>query len=205
MTEEMCEYISDHIDTAEARSVWQYKDKANWDAGREIYAQRIQILEDILERIILERSVSDSVGVQLELLAADYNLERLPNESDTDLRQRLIVKINTLLSSAQMPVLIASLGRSAGGRKTSIKQVFPIKLLAWIFVDDFSELTAEELSRINNTMQEIKAAGVGLDVGLQLNDVGFLFSDTLTAGENERGFAVTIGGTDGGAFSKLIE
>jgi len=63
MTEEMYTPETDHIEKAKARSVWQYKDKTNWDAGREISAQRIQILEDILWRILTETSLSDSAGV----------------------------------------------------------------------------------------------------------------------------------------------
>lgn len=204
MTEEMYTPITDHIEQAKARSVWQYKDKQNWDAGREIYAQRIQILEDTLWKLLTERALSSSVGVQLDLFAADYNIERLSGELDEDLRVRVRIKINLLRSSGQTSVLIFNLNSIASPRQTSLKQIFPLKILCWIFVDDFSEISADELERINNVMQEVKAAGVGLEVNLQLNNTGFLFSFTLSPGTAGRGFATTIGGTDGGAFAELI-
>lgn len=204
MTEEMYAPIDNHIEQAKGRSVWQYKDKANWDAGREIWAQRIQILEDVLWKLLTERSLTNSVGVQLDLYLADYGLERLPGESDEDFRARGRVEINLLRSAGQHPVLVFNLNRLVDGRQTSIKQIFPLKILAWIFVDDFGDLSAGELARIDNVMQEVKAAGVGLDIGLQLNSGAFIVSDNPSGGPAGQGVATILSGDDGGAFVKSI-
>ncbi len=198
------ETITNHVEIAAGRQVWQYKAKENWDNILEAHVSRLQILEDLLAQLRDERGLSGSVGVQLDLLGADYNLTRAQGESDADFRVRIGTGISLLKDSGQTPVLIVSLNRLVAPRATSLKQVFPLKILMWIFVDDFSEISADELARINDSMQQVKAAGVGLEISLQLNDVGFQFSDSLLPGAAGRGFATTIGGTDGGAFSKLI-
>ena len=204
MSEEMYAPIDDHIEQAKGRAVWQYKDKPNWDAGREIYAQRIQILEDILGKLLTERSLSAAVGVQLDRYAADYNLERLPGESDEDFRSRIRVEINLLRSAGQHPILVFNLNRLVAPRQTSIRQIFPLKILAWIFVDDFGDFTAEELARIDSVMQDVKAAGVNLEIGLQLNNNAFIVSDNPSGGAAGQGVATLPDGSDGGAFVKSI-
>lgn len=203
MTEEMYEPISDHVEQAKNRAVWQYKEKPNWDALHEIHIQRIQILEDINNRLLVEQSLSNSVGVQLDLLAADYGLLR-EGRSDEDFRAALRTQINLLYSAGQVNVLLFNLQRLVNDRQVSLNQIFPLALLMWIFVDDFGDITSEEAARINAVMQEIKAAGVRLDIGLQLNATAFIVSDNPAGGPAGQGVATLPDGSDGGAFVKSV-
>lgn len=202
MISEMYEPINDHVDQAKARAVWQYKGKANWDALHEIHIQRIQILEDINNRLLVEQSLSNSVGVQLDLFAADYDLFR-EGKSDDDFMVEIRTKINLLRSAGQVNVLLFNLGRLAAGRLVALRQIFPLALLMWILVDDFGDISAEEASRINAAMQEIKAAGVGLEIGLQLNNA-FIAAPTILGGAAGEGAATVLDGSDGGAFVKSL-
>lgn len=203
MIEEMYEPIDDHVDQAKGRAVWQYKGKPNWDALHEIHIQRIQILEDLNSRLLIEQSLSNAVGVQLDLFAADYGLTR-NGLSDEDFRVEIRTKINLLRSSGQVNVLLFNLQRLVDDRQVFLQQIFPLTLLMWIFVDDFGDISSEEANRIDAAMQEIKAAGVGLEIGLQLNASAFIVSDNPLGGPAGQGVATLLDGSDGGAFVKSI-
>jgi hypothetical protein len=204
MTAEMYTKIDNHVEIAKARQVYQYKNLPNWENLLTIHVERLQYLENVYYQLLTERSLSTAVGVQLDLLGLDYNLTRNASESDEDFRARIGVEISALQSFGQVSVLNTNLLRLVAPRAISLKQIFPLKILMWIFVDDVNEFTTEEEERIERTMQEVKAAGVGLEVFTQLS-AGFQFSSTLLSGDPNRGFATTIGGTDGGAFAKIIE
>ncbi len=203
MTEEMIQPINDHVDQAKNRAVWQYKGKTNWDALTEVHAERIQVLEDVLEQILKERALSSSVGVQLDRFGADYNIFR-EGQNDDDFRARINIGINLLRSSGQVNSLLVNLQRLVGTRQIAIQQIFPLTLLMWIFVDDFGEISGDQLNRINLTMQSVKAAGVGLEVGLQLIGNAFIVSDSPSGGAAGEGVATLPDGSDGGAFVKSI-
>lgn len=204
MTEQMYAKITDHVEQAKGRAVWQYKGKTNWDAGREIWATRIQNIENVLFQMLGERSISTSVGIQLDRLAANYNVVRDQGESDADLRTRLQVEISLIRSSGQVPVLNFNLSRLVSPRSIFMRQIFPLTILMCIYVDDFSEIPADELDRINNVMQSVKAAGVRLDIGLHLNSPTFIVSQHLLNGNAGEGVATLPDGSDGGAFVKSI-
>jgi len=205
MTEEMYEPIDDHVDQAKGRAVWQYKGKTNWDALHEIHVQRIQVLEDLNNRLLVEQSLSNAVGVQLDLFAADYDILR-EGKSDEDFRVEIRTKLNLLRSSGQVNVLLFNLQRlvNHGALPVALRQVFPLTVLMWCFVNDFGDITSEEAARVNTAMQEIKAAGVKLEIGLQLNASAFIVSDNPSGGPAGQGVATLLDGSDGGAFVKSI-
>ena len=203
MIAEMYETIDDHVDQAKSRAVWQYKGKPNWDALHEIHIQRIQILEDLNNRLLVEQSLTNSVGVQLDLFGADYDVFR-EGRNDDDFRVAIQVKLNLLRSSGQVNILLFNLKRMTNNRPVAIQQVFPLLLLMWIFVDDFNDITSEEADVINTAMQEIKAAGVKLEIGIQLNTSAFIVSDNPAGGPAGQGVATLLDGSDGGAFVKSL-
>jgi len=203
MTEVMILPITDYVDAAQDRAVWQYKNKENWDALTEVHVERIQVLEDVLERLLNERSLTNSVGVQLDRFGADFNVSREGNNDD-DFRLKIRIEINLSRSAGQVNVLLFNLARLVEPRAVALQQIFPLFILMWIFVNDFSEFSVSDLDMINLTMQAIKAAGVGLEVGLQLIGNAFIVSDNPSGGAAGEGVATLIDGSDGGAFVKSI-
>ena len=204
MTDEMYDEINDHVEIALGRQVYQYKEGVNWNKLIQSHVDRYQIQENVQFQLLTERDLTNAVGVQLELLGADYKLTRDGSESDEDFRARIRVEISLLRGNGQVPVLIFSLQRLVEPRAISLNQIFPLKILMWIFVDDFNEITQDEIDRINLTMEDVKAAGVGLDVGLQLNNNVFKVAPTALGGAAGEGVATLIDGSDGGAFVKSI-
>lgn len=200
----MYEKKTDYIEQSKELSVWQYKDKTNWDASREIWAQRIQILEDALHEMLTKRALSTSEGVQLDLWGSNYGLTRNTGETDSEFRTRIIVELNALKSIGQVSSLNFNLARLVFPRAIALRQIFPLHVLMWIFVDDFSEISEADLQTIDNVMQKIKAAGVRLDIGLQLNTPSFTVTDNPVNGASGEGVATLIDGSDGGAFVKSI-
>lgn len=203
MTEQY-EKIDDHVERAQGRLPWQYKGKTNWNNWIQIYVERIQFLENVYHDLLTKRNLSLSEGVQLDLLAADYALIRESGESDDDLRVRIQVEIDLLNNFGQVESLIFNLNRLVFPTPTSLKQVFPLHLLMWIFVGDFGDITTDEAERINDTMQSVKAAGVGLEIGLQLTGSAFIVAPSIAGGLTGEGVATTLAGTDGGAFVKSL-
>lgn len=204
MTAEMYEKKTDYIETSKDLAVWQYRDKTNWDAGREIWAQRIQILEDILHEMLNKRALSTSEGVQLDLWGSNYGLTRNENETDAEFRTRILVELSALKSIGQVSSLNFNLSRLVSPRAIALRQIFPLHVLMWIFVDDFSEIPEEDLRTIDTVMQSIHAAGVRLDIGLQLNTSTFTVTDNPLNGTSGEGVATLADGSDGGAFVKSI-
>lgn len=204
MTAEMYEKKTDYIELSKDLAVWQYKDKTNWDAGREIWAQRIQILEDTLYEMLNKRALSTSEGVQLDLWGSNYGLTRNENETDAEFRTRILVELSALKSIGQVSSLNFNLARLVSPRAIALRQIFPLHVLMWIFVDDFSEIPEEDLQTIDTVMQSIHAAGVRLDIGLQLNTSTFTVTDNPLNGTSGEGVATLADGSDGGAFVKSI-
>jgi len=202
--EEMIQPIDDHVDQAQDRAVWQYKGKANWDALTEIHVERMQVLEDVLQQMLVDRSLRNSEGVQLDRFGADYSVTRLPGESDASYRQQIFIKINLLRSAGLVDDLVVNIQTIVNPRSVALQQVFPLLILITVFVDDFGEISTELAERVNETMQTLKAAGVGLEVGLQLNSSAFIVSDNPAGGNPGEGVATLLDGSDGGAFVKSL-
>jgi hypothetical protein len=204
MTSEMYTKVDNHVEQAQGRAVWQYKDQEGWDKWLEIHVERTQFLENVYYDLLTKRDLTNATGEQLRLLGLDYDLTQLLNEGEEDFRARIRVEISLLKSSGQVPVLNFNLSRLVTPRAISLKQIFPLKILMWIFVDTFEDFTEEELNRIHTTMDDVKAAGVGLDIGLQLNNNSFIVSDNPAGGDVGEGVATLPDGSNGGAFIKTV-
>jgi len=195
--------VDTHVQDAKGRAVWQYKNKSEWDALTEIHAERMQVLENVLEQILIERSLTRSIGVQLDRYGADFKVFR-EGDNDEDFRLRIRVTINILKSFGEVNSLLFNLERLVFPRTVSLNQVFPLLILMFVSVTDFGEISDEALAMVDKTMQLIKAAGVGLEIGLQLVGNAFIVSDNPSGGAAGEGVATLIDGSDGGAFVKSI-
>lgn len=204
MPEEFYTKIDNHAEIAKGRQVYQYKGKENWEKLLTVHVGRLQNIEDVLHDMLTRRNLTNGAGVLLDLEGADLLLTRNPGESDADFLARIQVEINLLKGFGQTPVLISNLTRLIQPLTHSLKQIFPLKILMWIFVDDFGDLTPEEIARIDLVMQDVKAAGVGLEIGLQLIGNAFIVSDNPAGGPAGQGAATLPDGSDGGAFVKSL-
>jgi hypothetical protein len=201
----MYEQIDEHTEQAQGREIWQYKNKANWDALTVIEADRTQLIEDVLYQILTERNLEDMVGVQIDKFAEYVNLER-GNLNDTDFKARIRLEINTLHSAGQVDILLSNLESLSGLEVADMRllQIFPLTLFIYMLVDAYDDLTPEQLLTINIVMQNIRIAGCSLQIGLQLKSSAFILSDNPAGGPAGTGFATLPDGSDGGNFTRNI-
>lgn len=202
MTKEMFQKIDDHESEIKARSVWQYKGKEYFDKLRQAYAERTQQYEDIIWQMMVERALSSARGVNLERLGEFYLVER-QGLSDGLYRNLIITVRNRFQAAGQNEILLASLRLLSANNNVSLTQVFPATVLMRIFVDDFGD--SPNPIELNIVMQAIKAAGVKLHIGEQLNAPSFVFSDNVAGGDAGHGFSEFADGAGGGAFANILQ
>ncbi len=202
MTKEMYEKIEDHDSEIKARSVWQYKGKEYFDKLRQAYAERTQEYEDIIWRLLLERALSNARGVNLDRRGEFFLVER-QGLADGLYRNLIFTIRNRFQAAGQIEILLASLRLMAANNNVSLTQVFPAAILTHIFVDNFGDTFNP--GELNIVMQAIKAAGVRLVIGEQLNSSAFIFSDNPAGGNPGEGFSEFSDGTGGGAFPHILD
>lgn len=199
---EMYEKITTHSEDAKKRQVWQFENKQNFDDLIDIHASRIQILEDILWELLTLRAISTGSGIQLDLLAEILDLER-NGKTDADFKAELFSSLSLKRKAGQVNVLIDTLKLLANNDNVVLIQAFPGHVIMHILVDDFTDIDDQDI--IAKSMDKIKAGGINLDVGLQLNSGSFFFSDSLIGGGAGEGFATLLDGSDGGIFARMLE
>lgn len=198
---EMYDQILTHSDDAKNRQVWQYKGKENLDKIIEIHAERIQLLENVLYEVLTKRAISTGSGEQLDRLGEFLDVPR-DGVSDGVYRINLSSAASKLRKAGQVEILLDTLRAVTEIDDVSLLQVFPASLLMHVFVDDFTDIENQET--VNTQMQKVKAAGINLDIGLQLNSSVFRFSDSLLGGTAGEGFATTTTSEDGGTFARIF-
>lgn len=192
--------ITTHEDDAKDRQVWQYEDADNFNSLIEIHANRMQLIENALWDLLRLRAISTATGTQLDRVGEYYQVLR-SGDTDTVYRSRIISEINRVQKAGQVEIMLSSLRSLSGQDDVTLIQVFPCALLMHILVDDISDVTNQDT--ILNTMDGVKAAGVSLDIGLQVSNP-FVFSNSPLGGATGTGFSTVADGTGGGVFSPLL-
>ena len=88
--------ISTHVADAKDRLIEQYRDAEklpNFHALIEIFAQRFQGVENILEYWNKNVSIFDAIGIQLDKLGTIVGLARVSGQTDEQYRALLFIKI----------------------------------------------------------------------------------------------------------------
>jgi hypothetical protein len=92
----MIGHITDHIEQAKARLIWQWKDKRNLVAVVSAINAQVQALEDTLQEI-LALNVETAGGVNLDVIGAIVGVERA-GRLDVDYRK--IVKVQIIANKS---------------------------------------------------------------------------------------------------------
>ena len=200
----MITQITDHTDQAQERMVKRFKDKERIDKIIKIRVDRIQLLENILIRLLGERALSTAVGVQLDGIGELYG-ESGDRNNRTDEEYRAFLKVlpAKLRDAGQHEVLIQAYANLTNAIRIEHEYFYPRALALHAVLADVDSLTNE--SDINSQMQAIRAQGVRLDLGTIQESENFLFSSS-TNGDvpMNSGFSSLADGSDGGKFYKLI-
>jgi hypothetical protein len=198
------EPITDNVEAAQARQVQRWKGKINIDKILKIRANRIQLLEDVLNQMINQRALSTASGVQLDGIGEFYGAQGARgNRSDDEYRAFLQVLPAKLRQAGQHEILIQALVNLTGASKIETDYFWPRAMALYALVPDVDALTNE--SDINREMQAIRAQGIRLDIGLKQASGSFVFSSSPSGGvPSGSGFATLADGSDGGKFIKKI-
>ncbi len=195
------EIITTHSDDAKDRQVWQYEESDNFNKLIEIHAERMQILENALYDLLRFRAISTASGIQLDRLG-EYYLVTRDGDSDNGYRSRIITEIARVQQAGQVEPILTSLRTLSNQSDVSLLQLFPATLIGYIYVDVFGDIADPDI--LAEIMDGVKAAGVKLDVAVQLKSSAFIFSDSILGGVSGTGFATQLDGSDGGTFARII-
>jgi hypothetical protein len=194
--------IDNHIDQAQDRQVVRWKGLTNEDKIIKIRVARLQVLEDLLFEMLDGRAISNASGAQLDGIGEFYGDQGArANRTDDEYRAFLLTLPAKLRQAGQVNVLLDSLANLTGSPVTLI-QSFPRVVLMHIYVD--APISADSQTSILAAMESIKAYGVNLEIGQQLNYSAFIFSNNVSGGNSGEGFSSTATGEDGGIFVSLL-
>lgn len=105
--------IDNHVEIAGNRYTSQYDDMSALKSVAEVYAERLQAIEDSGYQLLTERWLDDAIGQQLDELGAVVGEERLGREDDP-YRQAIKARIIANNGSGDAPTLLKYLSNATG-------------------------------------------------------------------------------------------
>ena len=209
MTVKTVEDIDNHQEVADSRLPSQYASApgvypnkwgadqiSGWEGTIYSLVGPAQTLEDIMEQVLTERSLSASEGVNLDKIGEIVGVDR-QGDSDGDYKDKIVGKIaeNNSDGTARDLIEITTILLGDELVRVIIAEDFPAKIRIYVFVNG----TDHNPVGLLESLQRAKAAGVGLPSLVRGSETYFGFSSDPSAS----GFA-TIGGGGGGNYSTLI-
>jgi len=193
----MSEKITDFEERAKARLPEQFKNKVRIEGALDAFSDEVQELEDAADQVLLERTLADSIGEQLDLLGTIFDEPRA-GQSDADYRDAIKQKIFRIGSNGEPNTLLDSLKFLAGSVSTKLTELFP----ATVFLRSEGGSIAGKETFIAQTLQTIKPAGVRL---FPINQVaaGDAFAFLGGGGKGFTTLASPVG--TGGVYSTIIK
>lgn len=182
------EKIDDHEERAEARLPRHLETADKFRQLVQLYAARIQAIDDELVKLLDLRAISTAAGAQLDGIGEILDLERGVGQSDADYRADMFGRTAELQKSGEIDTLIVALTNLTGASDVRLHESFPVTVH---MTYDTAVFGAEILA----AMKAVKAAGVNISIsttagavpfvtagdpsGLGLSDVGFLNGGSL--------------------------
>jgi len=214
--------IDTHVADAQARLPDHVSRAANLLKLVELFGERFQGLENDLDLLLNQMSISSAVGVQLDIIGTILNLDRISDaEPDDEYRIRLLGVASSLAKSGEPETVIEAYLLITEASVVWLTEYQPatVELDAFVSADDF---TAAEDASIFNTMQTIIAGGVQQMLLVALEDYAFIWGDVINVNasgdlpaDGDHGFGdvanadangdITPGAGQGGSFARLLE
>ena len=203
------EQITDHAEKAKERLPRFLDDATNFNALIEIAGARTQDLETELFNLLDQRYLTIAVGAQLDGIGQILNHEREIGQSDSDYRLELIAETGKLALSGQIESLILLFRSLTSAVDSDLVEFYPASVSLTAFYDADSEDPILD-GNIVAAMNEVKAAGVHLDLRFVEETEYFEFSDISEIDGSGNGPIDAIHGlgdealAEGGGLSRLI-
>lgn len=164
-------YRPNRVAEARERLISQYKEKPNFVALMEVFAEQSQEIEDNLN-LIAGVGLNSATGNLLDLRGAILGIKRL-GRTDPVYRTRLYAAIIQYTSSGRWKQLTEGFKLLTGARVTQGGEIFPaaVELMAV----GAENLSAVDLTEVAAALQQLKAAGVRLGAALVVAEPPFVF------------------------------
>ncbi len=163
----------------------------------------IQELNDAQQDVFSTINIFEAVGLQLDNIFGEIlDTERETGQTDGEYRSALLLVIPSVSGSGTIASVKQTARDMTEQQNVSLIEVFTFVMLMHIFVDAFEDVPNAQF--VSDTIKESKQAGVYLDIGLELNDSVFRFSDDVSGGAVGEGFSENVDGTGGGTFARLL-
>lgn len=125
------EQIETHVDDARGRFTSQYAEAELLKGLSDLWAERIQALEDAAWSVLTERWLDVAVGQQLDELGAVVGEPRLSRD-DSEYRDAIGVRVSINQSGGEPERIIEFLTRIAGADQVIYKEIYPAKIEVYV-------------------------------------------------------------------------
>jgi len=187
--------IDNYDELARLRMLQQFKQNCapELDKLLQIFIAEDQEIEDVLFQLLLERTVNNSAGVQLDIIGSIVGIDR-EGRTDSEYRSSILVQIGVNNTGGQEAAITALLNDLVSPTTIDIQETFPAGL----------DIAIDETGVSIGTIQLLRRA-IAATVGLQFSQVSsgetpFAFSGSVFGD----GFGNLVTPTDGGVFAFVI-
>jgi hypothetical protein len=179
----------DSLHTEEARAflLEQFKDKVSIRALLDSFTAQIQLVENALWQLVVDRTIDTAVGTQLDRIGEILNRER-GSDTDSDYRDRLKIQILINLASGTVEDIVEVFDRVVSPAEIQLRDGTDADFT--IEVND--PITHAKGVRLAAYLDELRAAAVGALVYWHESAIPFGFlgdPDALGFGAGEFGTA----------------
>jgi alpha-D-ribose 1-methylphosphonate 5-triphosphate synthase subunit PhnG len=174
------------VTEAQDNLIDQFKDHTNIDAIVKAFAQQSQDLENAAFEVLLETTLADAIGIQLDNLGTIVGVER-GGRNDADYRVRIGAQILLNTASGTIEELLALAVALGATTDVLLREVQPAKIEIEV------DIPITNGAEIGAVMGQAKAGGVGFSFTWYESATPFKF-DTSGQGfdQGEFGEMITI-------------
>jgi len=165
-------YLENYEENALNRQIEFFKGLINWEKLLTIYAQDSQEIEDVLNEFHEKLNVQFGEGETLDVYGKIFQVAR-GNLSDDEYRNLILTAYVEFQKSGEIETIISAYMSLTLATKISLIEYFPATFITNAEVGDSEDITAA--STIREAMENIKAAGVEMDLTVSVDSGAFSF------------------------------
>lgn len=158
--------ITTHVADAKERIIEQHKDKPNIESVFEIFTERIQAIEDDLQKQYSSKALSTATGSQLDSIAKDVGILRQASD-DEELRARCFGAVAQHWSVGKIETVITIIKLLCNVDTVYIREEFPAKVAIQLITD------VQVNREIRAVVQSALVASVNLESFIIVADVNY--------------------------------
>ena len=199
--------ITTHVADAKDRLIEQYRDAEklpNFHSLIEIFAQRFQGVENILEDWNKDVSIFDAIGIQLDKLGTIVGLARVSGQTDEQYRALLFIKImqNNAQGTGEQLINVTKL--LTGATVVQYVNLFNATVSLYLNIDINPTNDPSVAQFFYENIQSVLMGGVSIDGIIQiLSNQNLELNDVIDIESENHGLSSLASPTIGGRLTKI--